>query len=196
MMSLTNLFFRMLSARPNHSHSPGSAPSEKSQQQLARIIFKKNFIAALTGSLADIDLNFPPARSVIKYILRPLKTLSKMAIETNEISGISTPGATDEDEISTATSISDIGDMREDTPDLCRNSTLGMFKGEMVDDEHSSYYEDDYDDEMDDDEMKMEEEMEDEGDSEISEEEDEEGEGMDLSGCFPLAHTWIGANSV
>ncbi|CAZ79591.1 unnamed protein product [Tuber melanosporum] len=180
MMSLTDLFFRMLSARPNHNHSTSGTPSEKSQQQIARIMFEKNFIAALTGSLADIDLNFPSARRVIKYILRPLKLLSKTATDLNEISSITAPGATDEDEISTATSISDIGDMREDTPDLYRNSTLGMFEGEMVD-EHSSYDEDDYDDEMDDDEMELEEEMEEEGDSEISDEEDEEGgEGMDV----------------
>jgi len=57
-------------------------------------------------------------------------------------------------------------------------------------------FEGDYDDEMHDDEVEMEEEMEDEGDSEISDEEDEEGEGMDVSDCFPLAHTWIGANSI
>ena len=116
-MSLTNLFFRMLSALPNHNHSPRSSPSEKSEQQIARIMFEKGSIAR---SLADIDLNFPPARCVINYILRPLRLLSKSAIETNEISSISTPGATDEDEISTATSISDIGDMQEDTADLYR----------------------------------------------------------------------------
>ena len=120
MMNLTNMFFKMLSARPNHNHSPGSAPSEKSQQQIARIMFEKNFIAALTGSLADIDLNLPSARGVIKYILRPLRLLSKTAIETNEISSLSIPGVTDEYEISTATSISDTGDMREETRDLCR----------------------------------------------------------------------------
>ncbi|PUU81077.1 hypothetical protein B9Z19DRAFT_1062939 [Tuber borchii] len=137
-MSLTDLFFRMPSARPNHNHSPGSAPSKKSQQQIARIMIEKNFIAASIGSLADIGLNFPSARRVIKYILRPLKLLSKTAIELNEIFSISTPGATDKDEISTATSISDIGDMREDTPDLYRNPTLRMFEGEIVDDEHSS----------------------------------------------------------
>jgi len=119
-MSVTNLFPRMLSGLPNHNNSPGSAPSRKCQQQIARIMFEKGSIATLAGSLADIDLNFPSARSVIKYILRPLRVLSKTAIETNEISSISTPGATDEDEIPRATSISGIGDMREDTPDLYR----------------------------------------------------------------------------
>ena len=83
-------------------------------------MFEKGSIAALTRSLADIDLHFPSARCVIDYILRPLRLLSKTAIETNEISSISTPGATDEDEISTATSISDIEDMQVDTADLYR----------------------------------------------------------------------------
>lgn len=182
MMSLTDLFFRMLSARPNHNHSPNSALSEKSQLQIARIMFEKNFIAALTSSLADIDLNFPSARRVIKYILRPLKLLSKTATDLSEIANISTPGATDEDEISTASSISDIEDMREETPDLYRNSTLGMFEGgEMVDDEQSSYDEDEEDDEIYDDEMELEEEMEEEDGSEISDEDDEDRrEGMDV----------------
>ena len=66
-----------------------------------------------------------------------------------------------------------------------------MFRGEIVDDEYSAYDEDDYDDKM-----EMEEEMENEGDSEIRDVEDEEGEGMDVSDCFPLAHNWIGANSI
>lgn len=182
MMSLTDLFFRMLSARPNHNHSPGASASEKSSQQIARIMFEKNFIAALTSSLADIDLNFPSARRVIKYILRPLKLLSKTATELSETSSISSLGATDEDEISTASSVSDIDDMREETPDLYRNSTLGMFEGgEMVDDDQSSYDEDEEDDEMYDEEMEMEEDMEDEGGSEASDEDEDHQEDMDVS---------------
>lgn len=182
MMSLTDLFFRMLSARPNHNHSPGASASEKSSQQIARIMFEKNFIAALTSSLADIDLNFPSARRVIKYILRPLKLLSKTATELSETSSISSLGATDEDEISTASSVSDIDDMREEAPDLYRNSTLGMFEGsEMVDDDQSSYDEDEEDDEMYDEEMEMEEDMEDEGASEVSDEDEDHQEDMDVS---------------
>lgn len=196
MMSLTDLFFRMLSARPNHNHAPGAISSEKSSQQIAKIMFDKNFIAALTSSLADIDLNFPSARRVIKYILRPLKLLSKTATDLNESSSISSLGATDEDEISTATSVSDIDDMREETPDLYRNSTLGMFEGgEMADDDQDSYDEDEEDDdEMYDEEMEMEEDMEDEGESEVSDEDEDHQEDMDVSGAnymsiFPLVNS-------
>ncbi|PUU81071.1 hypothetical protein B9Z19DRAFT_1122575 [Tuber borchii] len=139
----------MLSARPNYHHSPGSAPSKKSQQQIARIMFEKNFISASTGSLADIGLNFFSARRVMKYILRPLKLLSKTAIELNEISSISTHRATDIDEISTGTSNSDIGDI---------SATMKMISMTTR--------------------WRLMEEMEDEGHSDISDEEHEEGEGM------------------
>jgi E3 ubiquitin-protein ligase HUWE1 len=40
----------------------------------------------------------------------------------------STPGQNDEDEIESATSLSEPEDEREETPDLFRNSTLGMFE--------------------------------------------------------------------
>ena len=186
-LSLADLFHRMLSVRPNHGGGATSnLLSEKSQQQIARIMFEKNFIGALTNSLADIDLNFPSARRVIKYILRPLKVLSKTAVELSETSDITNlPGVTDEDEISIASSLSDIDDMREETPDLYRNSALGIFEGgEMVDDQ-SDYDEDDeegviYEDEMDYDE----EEEEVESDSEISEEEDVPDEEMGVSGIL------------
>ncbi|KAL7269455.1 E3 ubiquitin-protein ligase tom1 [Rhizina undulata] len=181
MMSLTDLFFRILSARPN-SIATHNNISEKSQQQIARIMFEKNFIGALTSSLADIDLNFPSARRVIKYILRPLKLLSKTATELAETSSILTPGAIDEDEISTASSMSDIDDLREETPDLYRNSTLGMFEGGEMADDPSDFDEDEDDDEMYDEEIEFEEGMEDDGGSDISDEEEEEHDsGMDVS---------------
>lgn len=185
MLSLADLFYRMLAVRPNHGGGANSnILSEKSQEQIARIMFEKNFIGALTNSLADIDFNFPSARRVIKYILRPLKVLSKTAVDLSETSDITNlPGVTDEDEISIASSLSDIDDMREETPDLYRNSALGIFEGgEMADDDQSDYDEDDeegvlYEHEMDYDE----EEDEIESDSEISEEEDVPDEEMGVS---------------
>ena len=189
MLSLADLFHRMLSGRPNHGGGAASGLlSEKSQEQIARIMFEKNFIGALTNSLADIDLNFPSARRVIKYILRPLKGLSKTAVDLSETSDITNlPGVTDEDEISIASSLSDLDDMREETPDLYRNSALGIFEGgEMADDDSSDFEEDDEGAAMYEDEMDYEEEEEEgESDSELSEEDvvDEEM-GVSSSG-FP-----------
>ena len=103
--------------------------ADRSQKQLKRIMFEKGFIAALTASIADIDLNFPGAKRAVKYILRPLKVLTLTAVNLSDLSLISaTPGQAEEEDIESATSVSEVEDEREETPDLFRNSTLGMFE--------------------------------------------------------------------
>lgn len=182
MLCIADLFHRLLSGRLVQSaNPPGTDTSSASQKQLARLMFEKNFISALTSSIADIDLNFPGSKRAVKYILRPLKQLTHTAIILSESSSFSTaPGQTDDDEISTATSVSDMDDEREETPDLFRNSTLGMFepnREEESSSESSEGDEDMYDDEYGE-EMDYEEEMERDGDEVISdEEEDLEGVG-------------------
>ena len=179
LLSLADLFNRILLGKLVQS-IPSHPPEMATQKLLAKIMFEKNFLSALTSSIADVDLNFPGSKRAVKYILRPLKQLTQTAIVLSETSDISsTPGQTDDDEISTATSVSDMDDEREETPDLFRNSTLGMFEpgreegsssessegdGEMFDDEYEE-------------EMDYEEEMERDGDEVISDEEEIEGAG-------------------
>jgi E3 ubiquitin-protein ligase HUWE1 len=130
MLSLSDLFNRMLTGRPiSGGNSATSEMIYASQKQLARIMFEKNYISALTSSIADIDLNFPSAKRAVKYILRPLKQLTQTALELSECSSLPIkPGQADADEISSASSVSDdLEDEREETPDLFRNSTLAMF---------------------------------------------------------------------
>lgn len=184
MISLSDLFSRILSVRSSGPMPAVVNPQEKSQLQIAKIMLEKNFISALTSALADVDLNFPSSRRVIKYMLKPLKLLSKMAVEMPDTSSLVTPGAMDDDEISTASSVSeDTDSLREVTPDLYRNSTLGMFEGgEMGDDDADSYDEDDEDEEMYDDEMDYEEEMDaDENESELSDEGEPNTGELDVS---------------
>ena len=183
MLCIADLFNKMLSGRAIQIQMPPANTTDlvvASQKEIARIMFEKNFISAFTSSIADIDLNFPNSKRAIKYILRPLKVLTQTAIILSETTSISTtPGQTDEDEISTASSISDMEDEREETPDLFRNSTLGMLEpGRDVESssESSDGDEDMYDDEYDDG-MEYEEEVERDGD-EIVSDEDEEVEGV------------------
>ncbi|KAH0544802.1 hypothetical protein FGG08_001031 [Glutinoglossum americanum] len=160
MLNIADLFNRMLTGRPNSGGGSVSADMLlSSQKQLAKIMFEKNFISAFTNSLADIDLNFPGAKRAVKYILRPLKLLTQTAIDMSESSIISTaPGQVeDETEISTASSsVSDSEGIREETPDLFRNSTLGLFEPGREDETDSEssdgdeeMYDDEYGDEMD-----------------------------------------------
>lgn len=176
LMSLADLFDKMLSGY-NYSNDAAFPPSTR---QLAKTMFEKHFIPALTASIADIDLNFPSSKRVIKYILRPLNKLTQTAVLLSETSDISTLGETEEDEISSATSVSDVEDDREETPDLFRHSTLGMLEPrhegetstEESEEEDDEMYDDEYDDEMDYDEDVP------EDNGEVVSDEDDEVEGI------------------
>ncbi|KAI1005296.1 E3 ubiquitin-protein ligase [Podosphaera aphanis] len=183
MLALADLMSHIMQGKENVG-VPDQTVAAISQKQLRRIMFDKGYISALTSSIADIDLNFPNAKRAVKYILRPLKTLTTTAINLSDLSLISTiPGQGEEDEIESATSLSEQEDEREETPDLFRNSTLGMFEhgvenSESEDNEDEdmdgAYHE--YGDEMDYDDGDMDEDDEDN----ISEEED------DIEGIGPI----------
>ncbi|KAL8928633.1 MAG: hypothetical protein Q9172_000848 [Xanthocarpia lactea] len=193
LLCLADLFDRLLQGRLSQVNGTHSNPvNTPTQKHIAKLMFEKNFLAALTTSIADVDLNFPLSKRVIKYILRPLKQLTSTAIHLSETSSISgTPGQTDEDEISSASSVSEVNDEREETPDLFRNSTLGMFEPGREAESSSESSDDDeemYDDEYDDG-MEYEEGMERDADEVISDE-DEEAEGAGpmegLPGDIPM----------
>jgi E3 ubiquitin-protein ligase HUWE1 len=128
LLALADLMTHIMNGKENVGMSDPSIAST-SQKQLRRLMFEKGFVSALTASIADVDLDFPTAKRAVKYILRPLKTLTTTAVNLSDLALISTsPDQNDEDEIESATSISDPEDDREETPDLFRNSTLGMFE--------------------------------------------------------------------
>lgn len=178
LMSLSDLFDKMLSG---YTFVSGDTAFPSSTRQLAKTMFEKNFINALTASVADIDLNFPASKRVIKYILRPLNKLTQTAVILSETSDISSLGETEEDEISSATSVSDIDNDREETPDLFRHSTLGMLEPRDDEEETSSEESGEEDDEMYDDEyeeeMDYDEDMPEDDGEVVSDDEDEEGVG-------------------
>ncbi|KAI1167251.1 hypothetical protein F5B18DRAFT_647903 [Nemania serpens] len=133
---------------------------DRSQSQLRRLMYEKGYLAALTASIADIDLAFPPVKRTIKYILRVFRLLTSTAISLSHSNIISSVPQQDnvEDELISTSSLSDVEDDREETPDLYRNSALGMHEpGRDMDDDYSEDSEDDdddeemYDDEYDDD---------------------------------------------
>jgi E3 ubiquitin-protein ligase HUWE1 len=183
LLSLADLFNRLLSGKlvqnpAQHSNDLTNGP----QKTIAKLMFEKNFISALTSSIAEIDLNFPGSRRTVKYILRPLKQLTQTAIVLSETSSISsTPGQTDEDEISTASSVSEVTEEREETPDLFRNSTLGMFEPNREEDSSSESSDGDEDedmyDEYEEEGLQYGDDMERDGDEVISDEEEIEGVG-------------------
>ena len=179
MLSLADLFNRLVTGTIIQGSIIQTALSAGPQKPIAKVMFEKNFIAALTSSIAEIDLNFPNSKRAVKYILRPLKELTHIALELSESGSITTTPSqsADEDEISTASSVSEVEMEREETPDLFRNSTLGMFEPGREEETSSESSDDDeemYDEEYDDG-MDYEEEIERDGDEVVSDEEEELG---------------------
>ncbi|KAI1492854.1 hypothetical protein F5X96DRAFT_318835 [Biscogniauxia mediterranea] len=186
MLALVDVMFTMMGEKEKESSVPprgGQDSVERSQAQIRRLMYEKGYLAALTSSIADIDLAFPPVKRTIRNILRVLRILTSTAIHLSH-SNIIPATPTQEnvnDEIASASSLSDIEDDREETPDLYRNSALGMLEpGRDRDDDYSEDSDDDDDEEMYDDEYDedMGYESEDREEDVSDRDEEEELEGM------------------
>lgn len=131
LLSLAELMLSMIGEKDRDS-STSRIPdpsSSRSHLQLKRLMYEKAFLPALTASVADIDLTFPGVKRTIKYILRVLQVMTSTAIALSQANLLpSGPQDSLEDEIASASSLSDLEDDREETPDLYRNSALGMLE--------------------------------------------------------------------
>lgn len=189
LLGVADIFSKLVSQRPNGEMLNQNADLTPTLKQMAKIMYEKNFIAILTTAIADIDLNFPNAKRVVKYILKPLKWLTYVGMDlSTRYDTSSTPDSVDEYEISSASDDDLMDTTREETPDLFRNSTLGMFEpgnesesdeDEDEDDDDEDLYGDAYADDMD-----FEEEIE-LGDNDEVVSEDEEME-VDLGDIGPI----------
>ncbi|KAF9049777.1 hypothetical protein BJ165DRAFT_1608842 [Panaeolus papilionaceus] len=152
LLALSDLIHRLLTVRVN---PPSRKSADDAPTHLAKIMLEKNYVAVLTTALSEVDLNYPNVRNLVAAILRPLEFLTKVAIKMSR-----TPKQKDDDKSESSSSDESddedavMSNTREETPDLYRNSSLGMYAGEM-DDRH--YDEDeDMDDEEDDQDVEME----------------------------------------
>ncbi|KAI0305409.1 hypothetical protein B0F90DRAFT_1815046 [Multifurca ochricompacta] len=186
LLALADLCYRLLTVRFN----PGlRKPHEETPTHIAKIMLEKNFVSTLTNALAEVDLNYPNVRVVVAAILKPLELLSKIAIKMSRASD-RTKGSEESKNEMDHESLSDEDDMedgqdtaREETPDLYRNSSLGMFGGDM---EERFAAEDvidgDHGDEDEDVEMDFGEETGSEGTSATDEDEEEQEDPEDDEG--------------
>ncbi|KAL0955931.1 hypothetical protein HGRIS_002119 [Hohenbuehelia grisea] len=182
LLALSDLCYRLLTVRVNPN--PRKAQDE-TPTHIAKIMLEKNFVATLTNALAEVDLNYPNVKGLVAAILRPLEHLTKIAIKMSRTSGkgkdlpdgkatsvrsyMSEDDDDDDDE--------DDAD-REETPDLYRNSALGMYGGEMEDVNYNAEGDIDEDEEDEDEDVDM--EYGDETGSEDTSNTDDDGEEDEL----------------
>ncbi|GAA5961735.1 hypothetical protein JCM21900_000844 [Sporobolomyces salmonicolor] len=187
--ALSDLCHRLLTARPfPHVGRPHSETS----MQLAKLMLEKNFATILTNALAEVDLNFPNVNTLINAILRPLENLTKIVTKVGRAKNASAPArnrfsdetSTDDMSSEEDTEEADIeSDEEQETPDLYRNSALGMYEGEL----ESGHQEDSYmsgeDSEGYDEDDEIMEDMEDAGleGSDLSDASDDEDEDGDIA---------------
>jgi E3 ubiquitin-protein ligase HUWE1 len=166
LLCLGDLFDKILNCRDELQRP--SADTNINRQEIGRFMYEKGFISTLTAAIAELDLNFPNAKRTVKYILAPLKQLTSLGVTLSQTTdanlkhpgnGVTDNG--DEGEVSSDTSLSDDDDDedREQTPDLFRGSSLGMFEASAGQDDDS----DDESGEEEDDEMYDEHELYDDG---------------------------------
>ncbi|KAJ7287510.1 hypothetical protein C8J57DRAFT_1707813 [Mycena rebaudengoi] len=120
LLALADLCHRLLTVRFN---STSRKQQDDTPTHIAKVMLEKNFVATLTTALSEVDLNYPNVRGLVASILRPLEYLTKIAIKMSRTSSRNKDGAEDDEDMQ------DTG--REETPDLYRNSALGMYGGEM-----------------------------------------------------------------
>lgn len=193
MQCLAELMHQMIGERDSNGAGPGARNSDKaqfrSQTQLRRLMFEKGYLDKLTSSIADINLNYPGVKRAIKYILRVLRILTDTAKELSHTNLLPSDrqGQVEhsDEEFESSSSLSDLEDDREDTPDLYRNSALGMLEPRDEDDESDEEDEDDDEDMYGDDygeEMDYGDEDMSDGEDNISDEDEELGEMGHIEG--------------
>ncbi|KAF4581941.1 TOM1 protein [Ophiocordyceps camponoti-floridani] len=186
MQCLAELMNQMIGEKEKDQNSGSRAADNvqnRSQAQLRRLMYEKGYVEKLTSSIAEVSLNYPGVKRAIKYILRVLRALTGTAKELS-LSPLASSLPLDaaaadnsEEEFASTSSLSDVDDDREETPDLYRNSALGMLEPRADDDESGEEDEGDedmYGDEYDDEEMDYgDDDTSEDGEDNISEDDDE-----------------------
>jgi E3 ubiquitin-protein ligase HUWE1 len=97
-LKISDLFYKMVNHKPNATNGADSNPTDLSNKMLAKIMYEKGLISALSNVIGEIDLKQPNARRVVKYALRPLKHVAVLANDLNTQQTLQTLNVEDEDD--------------------------------------------------------------------------------------------------
>ncbi|RDX47077.1 hypothetical protein OH76DRAFT_1406241 [Lentinus brumalis] len=161
LLALSDLCHRLLTVRFNVN---AKKASDEVPTHIAKVMLEKNFVATLTNVISEVDLNYPNIRNVVSSVLRPLEHLTKIAMKMSRVSDKNKDLIEEKDVLSESDISEDEEDEEEDETEapeneeasqMYRNSSLGLFGGEMEDvhygdeDEMDEEDEDDEDDDVD-----------------------------------------------
>ncbi|TEA13757.1 E3 ubiquitin-protein ligase TOM1-like [Colletotrichum sidae] len=190
MQCLAELMNQIIGEKDKETASQRSldSPQGRSQAQLRRMMYEKGYLDKLTSSIAEVDLSHASVKRSIKCVLRVLRVLTGTAKELSRshVLPISSLPDNVDDEIMSTSSMSEMDGDREETPDLYRNSSLGMLEPRGSDDESDDEDEDEdeemYEDEYGDELEYGDEGVSDDGEDGVSDEDEELGEMGEIEG--------------
>ncbi|ANB15962.1 E3 ubiquitin-protein ligase TOM1 [Sugiyamaella lignohabitans] len=174
--SLSELCHRLLSNRPGFSSAEPSNDIADGAA-IAKIMYDKKFASLFSVNVGMVDLNYPHVKKVVKQDLRFLHKLSRLALDiSDQLGGEEGQDVNLDDDVYDDSEL----DIREDTPDLFRNSTLGMFEvGDPMYDDSEELEEDEVVQSQDSDEMDYD-DVNDEVISDVDEDGSDENESIDF----------------
>lgn len=104
------------------------------QFYVARVFVDNNLPQLLSSLVGELNLNFPQIHKVMKACLKPVTLLGKIKTDQHDLFDGETVDKDDDEEVPE--------DMEEgdETPDLFKNSTLGMYDVEDESEDEMDYY--------------------------------------------------------
>lgn len=105
---------------------------------IAKALIDKQVPNQLTSILSELDLNFPQINKIIKSGLKPINYIGKVKTDFQDLFKAGYQGEKDDEDI-----VPEDVDDRDETPDLFKNSTLGMYDVDFdSEDDEGDYYDD------------------------------------------------------
>lgn len=108
------------------------------QYFIAKALIEKHIPQQITNIMAGLDMNFPSIGKVIKAGVKPISILGKVKVDFLDLFEANYQGDREVDEI-----VPEDMDDREETPDLFRNSTLGMYDVNIDSEGEMDYFDED-----------------------------------------------------
>lgn len=104
------------------------------QFYVARVFVDNNLPQLLSSLVGELDLNFPQIHKVMKACLKPVTLLGKIKTDQHDLFDGETVDKDDDEEVP------EVMEEGDETPDLFKNSTLGMYDVEDESEDEMDYY--------------------------------------------------------
>ncbi|GEQ66679.1 hypothetical protein JCM33374_g342 [Metschnikowia sp. JCM 33374] len=111
------------------------AATKSDQFYVASAFIDSHLANQITSVISNIDLNFPDVSKVSNIGLKTLTSLAKIKLANADLFESASAGDKDDEDI-------DDDEERDETPDLFRNSTLGMYDLDLESEEEEEFYQD------------------------------------------------------